>query len=440
MSIDFSAMHDTEAEKMILACVLFRPACIFELEALRPEAFYSQHNRLIFENMQEMAGSNKGIDIATLASHMQDNGSLAKVGGLSAITMLGLMTPTAAYLSQYVDIVQAMHKRREMALLGQELVTMAGNGDMDTSALQGKLARLEAGSSGEILPMKETCLRLAEWIDERAKNEFTGIMTGIAPVDVALHGWQKKNLVILAARPAMGKTSMAQTFALSAAKKGKTVLFFSLEMGIEELGARMNCMISKVPLEKLLNPRMMDSGEWDRMMKAQNDLAKLNLFIDEKSGLTPTQIMARARQIQGQYGLDLIIVDYLQIINGGGRENRVQEISYISSSLKAMAKDLNVPVIALSQLSRLVEQRADKRPMMSDLRDGGTIEQDADIIITLYRDKYYNPESRDDITEFDIKKFRNGKTKCVNLKFVPDEMRFESAMSFGGAYVKEVPW
>ena len=424
-------LQNTDAERMILSSVLLDPDSLYELmPILEPDMFYSQQYRLVYNALLSMAALSTPIDMVTLTQYLKSQGLLEKVGGISAIAAIAGATYTATHIKHYAQNVASYYRRRQLLALCEEMADMTVKSD-DTDAITANLSlRLTAictGKSQTISNMHDTCLNMLNWLTERADAKCPGIMSGIAPLDVALHGWQRKDLIILAARPSMGKTALCQTFAVSAAKHGQKVLFFSLEMGLEQIGARLTSMVAHVPMERMFNPSVFTQDEYDTIITASEKMAKWPLYIDDKSGQTPLQMLSKARQVQGKYGLDLIIIDYLQIIGvEGKRENRTQEISYISASLKSMAKELNVPVIALSQLSRDVEKRADKRPMMSDLRDGGTIEQDADIIITLYRDKYYHQEIQDDVVELDVKKNRNGKLTSINLRFVPEFMRFES--------------
>lgn len=431
--IDFSKLHNAQAEQMTLSSVFIEPHCIYELATvLRPEMFYGQQRRGIYASLLEMAEGDTPIDIATVVEYLRKQGKLDKVGGVAAVTSIAGLSPTAANVLHYAGIVRDYYRRRELVAIGDELCDAAQNADSVEDKLadfQNRLASVAAGDTNNtVRPMRDTCMQILKWMDERSTGEFTGILSGIAPIDILLRGWQKTELIIIAARPSMGKTALSQTFAVNAAMRGKSVLFFSLEMGLEELGGRITAMVSRLPTEKIFAPNTLTEDEWDRLLTVNEKMAKWPLFIDDKSSQTPLQMLSKARQVQGKYGLDLIIVDYLQIVRGNGKENRTQEISYISAALKGMAKELNVPVIALSQLSREVEKRNDKRPMMSDLRDGGSIEQDADVVVTLYREKYYRPELEDDITEFNIVKNRNGKLKCINLRFVAETMSFESAV------------
>lgn len=436
--VEWEALKVPDAEDAILSSLLSDSDRIYDvMDYLTPDMFYRQQNRTMYEAMLELVDKHINIDMVTLQEILQAKGKLIECGGCSRIIQLGNSHYPLTLIRSYIDVLARCYQRRQIAVMGEEMIHAANNDTADIGDIVCRLAKVAEGHSKAIVPMRENCMRIIDWMESRAKEPMTGIMSGIGPVDVATKGWQKKDLIILAGRPSMGKTAMAMNFAVNAANKGKRILFFSLEMSIEQLGGRLIAMLTGIDSEKVFNPAMLSEDDWGRVLKAQEKISKWNLFIDDTGGLTPAQIMAKSRRVQGRYGLDMIIIDYLQIINGGGKENRVQEIGYITSSLKNLAKEMNVPVIALSQLSRMVEQRSDKRPMMSDLRDGGTIEQDADLIITLFRDKYYNPQNQQDITEFGIKKFRNGRVQTIRLLFEPKTMTFTNAVDFGGHDVKD---
>lgn len=437
--MNWEKLKANEAEKGILGYIFSRKDSIYEIaEKVTAAMFYSQQHKLIYESMLELMQAKIPIDLVTMVEHLKDKDELEKVGNVTAITFLANNAPDGESVRAYIGILKDCYVRRETALIGEEMAMAAQNGKVDILAYQKRLSAVSAGTD-ELPNMREDVLAFAEWMQDRAQQNVTGIMSGIAPVDVLTKGWQKKNLIVLAGRPGMGKTAMAGLLAVNSARKGNHTAFFSLEMSKEELLARIVTMRTGIPCDTVMNPKGMSEENWGKVLSALDWIGKLPLHIFDSAGMTPVAISSLSRQLHGKYGLGLVIVDYLQIVKSGweGNVNRVQEVGYISASLKDMAKSLDVPVIALSQLSRGVESRNNKRPMLSDLRDSGSIEQDADMIIMLYRDKYYNPNVQDDITEFDVKKFRMGRPKCINLRFIPERMIFESAANFDGRAVRE---
>lgn len=438
-------LKNPDAEQYVLSCLMSKPNCLYSVADVLPvDAFALEANRALYETVLALAHDRKPIDLLLVVEELKARGMLNRIGGVAYVTQVYNVAPTAANVMRYVETILEYYRRRCMVDLSAEIEMAAMDGAaLDLDEIQRKLSRISLGGSEEISSMADALIGFHSWMDERAKSPMTGVLSGIAPIDLATRGWQKTDLIILAARPAMGKTAMALNFVRGACKEGKSVLLFSLEMSREQILSRLVSAETKISGERIFAPSTLTEGEWGRILEAENRMAKWRLMIDDKGGITPMQMYAKARNMQGKAGLDLVILDYLQLLGTGKerRENRTQEIGYISRSLKMMAKDLNVPVVALSQLSRDVEKRVDKRPMLSDMRDGGTIEQDADMIITLYRDSYYNPKSEDNITEFDIKKFRNGRARCINLLFHPETMTFTPAGGdFGGETVKEVPW
>lgn len=426
-------LFDLEAEQSVLGAIIVKPDIAYDVMAkLNADDFYRQAHRLTYQALERMTLEKTPIDIVSITEELRKDNSLDKVGGIPFITNLANVTPTAANVMHHVDIVLSFARRRQMAAIADEIQEKAvdlGN-DMAIGEIQERLSKVAMHDSDDIKDMKENMLDFSEWMNHRLQKAGSGVMSGLASLDLMTHGWQEDSLYILAARPSMGKTALALNFAANAAKKGKHVAFFSLEMSKEQVEARLIASESGVNSDRIMNPALLKDDDWAPILKAQDTMSKWPMYIIDYGVETPNELASRARQIQGKFGLDLVILDYLQLMGGDGKkssENRTQEVSYISRRLKAVAKELKVPVIALSQLSRSVEQRNDKRPIMSDLRESGAIEQDADVIMFLYRDDYYHPERDTGLTELDIKKNRNGAIGKVNLKFIASLTKFALA-------------
>lgn len=423
-------LFDLEAEQSVLGAIIIKPEIAYDVMAkLRADDFYRQSHRLTYQVLERMTRQKTPVDIVSITEELRKDGSLDKVGGIPFITHLANVTPTAANAMHHVDIVLGFSKRRQMVAIAEEIQGKAVDlsNDMTIGEIQERLSKVAMHDEDDIKDMKSNMLDFAEWMNNRLQKAGSGVMSGLASLDIMTHGWQEDSLYILAARPSMGKTALALNFAANAAKKGKHVAFFSLEMSKEQIESRLVSSESGVNSDRIMNPALLKEDDWALILQAQEAMSKWPMYILDHGVETPNELASRARQIQGKYGLDLIILDYLQLMSGDGKkssENRTQEVSYISRRLKAVAKELKVPVIALSQLSRSVEQRNDKRPIMSDLRESGAIEQDADVIMFLYRDDYYHPERNTGITELDVKKNRNGAIGKVNLKFIAPLTKF----------------
>ena len=433
MDYKLSDLCNTESEKFILGAILLKPDTTYEIESeLEPDDFSRQVYRIIYAGMLKMLKSDIPLDMVSLIEHLKREGTLDKCGGIMTITGIANCTVTAAGVMEHVRIVADYAKRRKLVQLSEEVMRQAFDMEADISAedVQQRISdTVLPKTSGKLVMMHDAILDFVSWMEERSKSEFHGVLSGINALDVITTGFDAGKLVIIAARPSMGKTALAgQIIAHAAEKQKKKVLFFSLEMEREEIIARMVSMLSGVDSQKIANPKNLTEDEWTAVLMAEQKLSQWDLVIDTDKRQTTAQIIAKSRIMQAQTGLDLIVVDYIQLMTDGqrhGADNRVQEIGNISRELKKIAGQFKVPVIALSQLSRGVEARNDKRPMLSDLRDSGSIEQDADMVLMLYRDKYYNPNS-DDITELLLKKNRGGRTGDVKAVFIPQLTKFKS--------------
>ena len=434
MNYNFSDLCNVDSEKYILGAITVKPAVIYDIrEKLQPNDFSRQVYRLIYESMLNMAMEQKPIDFVTITEQMRRDGNLEKCGGLSAVVGIISCTPTASGVSNHVQIVADYAKRRKVIELAENTVQKAIDisTELDVSDIQKQLTETVLPStSDKLVSMKQTMIDFTEWLNQRKmNNEFNGVLSGIPTLDELTQGFEAGKLIIIAARPSMGKTALAgQIVANAVAKQGKHVLFFSLEMERYEILSRMLAMETQIDASVLTGPQELTTNNWTSVFTACSRMRDWPLVIDTDRRQTPAQMIAKARAMQATEGLDMIVIDYIQLMSDGLKhrgDNRVQEISNISRELKIMAGQFKVPVIALSQLSRGVEARNDKRPMLSDLRDSGSIEQDADMVLMLYRDKYYNDEA-DDVTELLLKKNRGGKIGTVRTLFRPGLTKFEA--------------
>lgn len=431
--------HSVEAEQAVLGGLMLENEAWYQIaDRVSEEDFYRQDHRLIFRAVATLAEQSKPCDVVTLAEWLKEQDLLEDAGGLAYIGTLARDTPSAANISAYADIVRERSVLRHLIRAGTEIVS---------SAFQP-----EGRSSGELLETAEqTVFRIAEQTGRHKQgfvgvrdilptvvdridtlygqdSTITGLSTGFNDFDVMTSGLQPGDLVIVAGRPSMGKTTFAMNIAEHAALKGEhPVAVFSMEMPGDSLVMRMLSSLGRVELQKIRTGKLADD-DWPRLTSTMNLMAEAKLFIDDTPGLSPTEMRARARRLKREHGLGLIVLDYLQLMQMPGfKENRTAEISEISRSLKGMAKELDVPVIALSQLNRSLEQRPNKRPVMSDLRESGAIEQDADVITFIYRDEVYNDDSPDKGTaEIIIGKQRNGPIGTVRLTFLGKYTRFEN--------------
>ncbi len=427
--------QNLEAERAVLGAILMDNETVYTvMEILEPPAFYQPSHRLIFSTMLDLSERGEPIDIVTLVDRLRSAGSLDKAGGPDYIPTLADEVPTSAGVANYAKIVKEKAVLRNLIETSTEIVQdcFEAPGDVD-QLLDEAERRIFAISEERIrsgfLSMKEivkSSFKTIESLYEK-KEHVTGVPTGFADIDELTSGFQPSDLIIIAGRPSMGKTAFCLNVAQYASMNKKlTVAVFSLEMAKEQLVMRMLCSEARIDAHRLRSG-FLGQTDWPKLSTAAGRLADASIYIDDTPALSSMEMRAKTRRLKADKGLDLVIVDYLQLMSGRSRsDNREQEISEISRSLKALAKELGVPVVALSQLNRGVESRMDKRPILADLRESGAIEQDADVIIFIYRDEIYNKESMDKgIAEIIIGKQRNGPVGVRKLTWLDKYTRFE---------------
>ncbi|MCA9330787.1 replicative DNA helicase [Candidatus Saccharibacteria bacterium] len=431
--------QNTDAEASLLGALLIDTDALVRIaDKISADDFYDPRHRLIYQAVLDLYEARSAIDVLTLSNHLKAAGSLDDSGGSSYLTELTNFVPTAAHVEQYAEIVAQKALRRKLIKAAQDITSMGFN---ESNALQQLIedaeSRLFEVSQRHIkqdIVSIETILGDSfDRLDElhRDKGKIRGVPTGFRDMDNILAGLQRSDLFILAARPSMGKTALSLNLAHNVAtKSGQPVLVFSLEMSKEQLVDRMLSMESGVDAWALRTGNLTDS-DFEKIGHAMGALSEAQIYIDDTPGITVSELRTKARREAHMHELGLIIVDYLQLMSGGGKYggdgNRVQEISEISRGLKGIARELNVPLIALSQLSRSVESRSPQIPQLADLRESGSIEQDADVVAFIYREDYYNPETdRKNVTDILIKKHRNGPTGSVELYFDKEKQRFRS--------------
>lgn len=429
-----------EAEQAVLGGLMLDNAAWDKIaDVITEEDFYRRDHRLIFRAISKLANEAQPCDAVTLSEWLEKNRELDNVGGLSYLGSLANNTPTAANIKAYAEIVRERSVLRQLISVANEISGSAYNPEGQTSAdLLERAEQLvfeiaDAGARGRngFVGIKSLLTRAVDTIDRlfQLDSHITGVPTGFSDFDEQTAGLQKSDLVIVAGRPSMGKTTFAMNIVENAAIKHKVpVAVFSMEMPGEQLAMRMMSSLGHIDQHKIRTGKLGDE-DWPRLTSAVGILSEAPIFIDDTPALTPGELRARARRIAREHGLGLIVIDYLQLMQGpaSSKENRATEISEISRNLKALAKELKVPVIALSQLNRSLEQRPNKRPVMSDLRESGAIEQDADVIVFIYRDEVYHEDSPDKgIAEIIVGKQRNGPIGTTRLTFLGQYTRFEN--------------
>jgi len=424
--------HSIEAEESVLGSVLMSVDALNEvMDQLEPEDFYTPAHQAIFRAIRNLFNSNQAVDAITVSEELRRSSELERVGGVSYVTSLLDIVPSAANIEYYASVVEEHSQRRELIKAGASVTDLAMRLDDEIANVLDRAEQTVLGVAGRkvgdgmqrIGPLFFSTLEELEALEARG-SEVTGLSTGFRDLDRKLTGLHPANLTIVAARPAMGKSALAGNIATNVAMERKPVAFFSLEMSKEEVAQRMLCSVARIDSMKLRTGQIGEAA-WPRLTDAAGKLYEAPVFVDDSPVVTVTDIRAKCRRLKRQHGLELIVVDYLQLMQGTSRENRQQEIADISRSLKNLARELEVPMIAVSQLNRNLESREDKRPRLGDLRESGSLEQDADIVIFIYRDEYYNESSdKRGIAEVQVAKHRAGSTGTVEMTFMPEFTKF----------------
>ncbi|MFC1594055.1 replicative DNA helicase [Candidatus Omnitrophota bacterium] len=432
--------QNVEAEKAVLGSMLIEEDAIaYALELLNDSCFYKDSHRLIFSAILDLFNAHKAVDLITLTDALKKNKKLNEIGGAAYLTSLTETVPTAANVQHYARIVKEKSVLRALITNATQIVTEGYSPDTNMEELLDRAEQLifniaDHKSDNSCMHVKDIVKNSIETIDKlyQRKAHVTGVATGYLDFDMKTAGLQSSDLIIIAGRPSMGKSALAICMAEHVGVVEKLpVGFFSLEMSKEQLVQRILCSHAKVDAHKVRSG-FLAASDWPRLTAAAGKLSEAPIYIDDTPALSAMELRAKARRLKAHHDIQLFVVDYLQLMRGSTRsENRQQEISEISRSIKALARELHVPIIAISQLSRAVEARQDHRPQLSDLRESGAIEQDADLVVLLLREEYYNPtEENKGLAEVIIAKQRNGPVGTVRLTFIREYMRFEN-LSFG---------
>lgn len=426
--------HSLEAEKSVLGAALLSKDALYDImENVKAQDFYDGNHKEIFNAIVDLSKKNVPVDALTVSEELNKRNSLNMVGGRAYIASLSAGTPTTANAGEYAKIVAEKSSLRSLITTADDIVVKGYEGNMEANALldyaeSGIFEISQKRQKGKYTHIKDVLLNNIDMIDKASQMDgnLTGVTTGFRELDNRTSGLQKSDLIILAARPAMGKTAFALSLTLNAAVKGNaSVMVFSMEMSKEQLGQRLLSMQSKVEMQKLKTGKL-ERRDWDDINMALGVLSSANINIDDTAGISIMEMKSKCRRLKAEEGLDLVVIDYLQLMTPEGKsDSRTQEISVISRNLKLLARELDCPVLVLSQLSRAPEQRTDHRPMLSDLRESGSIEQDADIVIFLYRDDYYN-EDTDSPGECEVivAKQRSGPTGTVKVAWLDKYTKF----------------
>ncbi|MEI6287118.1 MAG: replicative DNA helicase [Bacillota bacterium] len=437
--LDRMPPQNIEAEQAVLGAMLIeRDAINKVVEKIKETDFYREDHKLLFRTMVNLFSKGNAVDIVTIVDDLRREGKLDAAGGIAYIGMLNGIVPTAANVKYHADIVEEKSLLRSLIYTATNIAAMGYEASEEVRSIVDRAEKMmlevsnRRGGEG-FVPIKEIVFSALERIEYLQTNpgKMTGVVTGFHELDRVTNGMQPSDLILIAARPSMGKTAFVLNICANAAIRSKSpIAFFSLEMSKEQLVQRMICSESAIDSQKL-RAGSLDDRDWKKLMIGSNSISGAPIFIDETPSITVLELRSKARRLKSEHNLQMIIIDYLQLMSGGGgskEDNRQQEISEISRSLKALARELKVPVLALSQLSRGVEARQNKRPMLSDLRESGSLEQDADIVMFLYRDEYYEREAEQPNNEAEviIAKNRNGPTETLKLFFHKQFTRFDN--------------
>ena len=422
-----SLPQSIEAEQSVIGSMIIDKSAIAQVaEKLTEDDFYRDGHKIIYKSIFEMFKNDMAVDLVTLLEYLKSTDQLEKAGGVTYITEVSSSVPTTANLSSYIKIVEEKSILRRLIKASTAIIEDSYNKQGEVEGVldlaEKKIFDIaEKRSTSDFEALSDVLERGFLEIERlfNNKGQITGVPSGFTDLDAKTSGFQKGDMVLIAARPSMGKTTFALNIAENAAlREGKSVVIFSLEMPKEQLAYKLLCSEANVDMLKLRTGNL-DDKDWENIARATGPLSKAKIYIDDTAGVTVVEMRSKCRRLKMEYGIDLILIDYLQLMSGSSSENRQQEVSEISRSIKALAKEMECPVIALSQLSRAPEQRADHRPMLSDLRESGSIEQDADLVMFLYRDEYYNKETEDkNMAECIVAKHRNGPVGTVKMAFL----------------------
>ena len=422
-----SLPQSIEAEQSVIGSMIIDKSAIAQVaEKLTEDDFYRDGHKIIYKSIFEMFKNDMAVDLVTLLEYLKSTDQLEKAGGVTYITEVSSSVPTTANLSSYIKIVEEKSILRRLIKASTAIIEDSYNKQGEVEGVldlaEKKIFDIaEKRSTSDFEALSDVLERGFLEIERlfNNKGQITGVPSGFTDLDAKTSGFQKGDMVLIAARPSMGKTTFALNIAENAAlREGKSVVIFSLEMPKEQLAYKLLCSEANVDMLKLRTGNL-DDKDWENIARATGPLSKAKIYIDDTAGVTVMEMRSKCRRLKMEYGIDLILIDYLQLMSGSSSENRQQEVSEISRSIKALAKEMECPVIALSQLSRAPEQRADHRPMLSDLRESGSIEQDADLVMFLYRDEYYNKETEDkNMAECIVAKHRNGPVGTVKMAFL----------------------
>lgn len=426
--------HSVEAEQSVIGSMIMdREAIVVASEQITEEDFYNKQYGILFAAMTELNDEGKPVDLVTLQDRLREKDVPPEVSSLEFVRDLITAVPTSANIKYYANIVAEKATLRKLIRLNEEIANTCYVGKESLEVIleetEKKIFQLvQKRNTGEFVPIRQVVMNAMDKIEKAAKNKgaVTGIPTGFIDLDYRTAGMQPSDLVLIAARPSMGKTAFVLNIAEHVAfRQNQTVAIFSLEMSKEQLVNRLFSLESRVDSQHIRTGQLSDQ-EWEKLIESAGVIGKSNLIIDDTPGISIAELRSKCRKYKLEHNLSMIIIDYLQLMSGSGRgDSRQQEISDISRSLKAVARELSVPVLALSQLSRAVEQRPDHRPMLSDLRESGAIEQDADVVMFIYRDDYYNHDTdKKDVAEIIIAKQRNGPIGTIELAWLPNYTKF----------------
>ncbi|MEG0133940.1 replicative DNA helicase [Clostridium sp.] len=423
-----------EAEQSVIGSMIIdRGAIAQAAQGLEEDDFYRDSHKILYRSIIDMFKRDMAVDLVTVLEYLKATDTLERAGGVTYVSEITSSVPTTANLASYIQIVQEKSTLRKLIKASTSIIEESYNkqGEVEgvLDAAEKRIFDIaEKRTTSDFEPLNQVLERGFVEIERlfNNKGEITGVTSGFADLDSKTSGFQKGDMVLIAARPSMGKTTFALNIAENAAlRSGKSVVIFSLEMSKEQLAYKLLCSEANVDMLKLRTGNL-DDKDWENIARATGPLSKAKIFIDDTAGVTVMEMRSKCRRLKMEYGIDLIMIDYLQLMSGSsGSESRQQEVSEISRSIKALAKEMECPVIALSQLSRAPEQRADHRPMLSDLRESGSIEQDADLVMFLYRDEYYNKETEEkNVGECIIAKQRNGPVGTTKLAWLGQFSKF----------------